>query len=249
MPSEVESILKLQDLDLEILDVRGQMKEIPAEIAGIEERKQQDRVRFEQFEEGIKQQKLRQKELEGEIEHSKAKLQKLQMQLHSIKTNQEYTAMLKEIETAGKQIAETEDRLLSVMETVENHDFEKADKKKDLDRFLEIADRQVLEKKKVLEVLEARLEDLENKRRETAALCSGELHQRYERFIKRKKTIALVPLEKNGACSGCHRNLPPNIKNEVIKGKILQCDNCARLLFWHKDPPADDAAPESPPES
>jgi len=244
MSSEVDAILKLQNLDLDILDIQEKMDIIPDEIQKIEAIKKDCDQEFVAFEEGIKKQKLAQKELEGEIESQKAKLQKLEMQLHAIKTNNEYTAMLKEIDTAKHHITETEDKLLGIMEVVENHDLAKARKKQELEERNKVSDARIQEFQNELQTLTAQMEQLKKERHEATGACSGALYLRYERFIKKKKSIALVPLEKHGACSGCHRNLPPNIRNEVIKGKVLQCDNCSRLLFWPKGMTIDEDSSE-----
>jgi len=92
----------------------------------------------------------------------------------------------------------------------------------------------ITQKNQEMTQLRSRIQELKKAREAEAAsnACDGDLFRRYERFIQRKKTIALVPLEESGACGGCHFQLPLDTKNQVLKGRIMQCDSCSRFLYW-----------------
>src|SRR5690606_13765113 len=54
---------------------------------------------------------------------------------------------------------------------------------------------------------EGRRKELEKSREKAAAGVNPSLLKRYDAVLKRR-TMVLAPVE-NGACSGCHMNLPP----------------------------------------
>ena len=234
--NEVEAVLNLQQIDLEIIKVNQQLEKIPLEIKLLENGRAELKNSLSNIDDAIKKARLDQKEMEKDIEVKKASIQKLEMQLNSVKKNEEYTALLHEIENAKKTIFTSENKIIEAMESVEKKEREKTSKVRENEsREAEIL-KQIGEQKKIESELKAKNLDLENQRKTAALACKGSLYKKYQRFMEKKQTVALVVLEKNGACSGCHQNLPPHIRNEVMKGRITTCDNCARLLYWDKTP-------------
>ena len=232
--SDVEPILKVQNIDLEIISIKESINQIPAQIKTLEEKKEQFKSALQNVDEDLKKQKLAQKELEKDIESKKANLLKIQSQLNTVKKNEEYTALLKEIDLHKKEIFQIENKILEIMESMESMEMEKDRRKKQILEEESHVTREIQEKNQELASLKNKITEKESSRKEAASLCSGQLFQKYQKFLDKKQTIALVRLEKNGSCSGCHQVLPPNIKNDVLKGRIVQCDNCTRLLFWDK---------------
>ena len=53
----------------------------------------------------------------------------------------------------------------------------------------------------------------------------------YERILKIREGVALVPLV-NDACGGCHRRLPPQVINQVfLNSDLVTCEACNRILY------------------
>ncbi len=240
--SEVEPILKVQNIDLEIISIRESINQIPAQIKLLEEKKVQFKNILQNMDDDLKKQKLSQKELEKDIESKKATLLKIQSQLNAVKKNEEYTALLKEIDLHKKEIFQVENKIIEIMESLESMETAKDKKKKQIQEDEAQVNHDIQEKNQELAAIKNKVSEMEKNRTEAASLCSGQLFKKYQKFVEKKQTIALVPLEKNGSCSGCHQVLPPNTKNDVMKGRIVQCDNCARLLFWDKN--TDEKAPD-----
>ena len=58
------------------------------------------------------------------------------------------------------------------------------------------------------------------------------LLSQYERILKSREGLALVPV-MNNACGGCHMGLPPQVVNETQQHeKWIVCESCARILYW-----------------
>lgn len=54
----------------------------------------------------------------------------------------------------------------------------------------------------------------------------------YERILRIREGIALVPL-LNDACGGCHRRLPPQVINLVhLNTDLVTCEACNRILYF-----------------
>ncbi|MBN2145070.1 MAG: hypothetical protein JW774_10640 [Candidatus Aureabacteria bacterium] len=238
--ADVKAILDLQALDAELIQIKTSIEKIPEVIKEIQVTIEKETKDMELFEQGSKKNLLEKKNLEGEIEAKKAQVLKYEIQLNSIKTNTEYSALLKEIETHKQTIFNMEDKLLDMMEQIDKTAMEIGLRKKNLDEKIKSYEKKIDQQNRELTDLKLKQQEKTKLRAEEASHCSGELFNQYERFMRKKKTIALVPLKKNGACGGCRWNLPPNIRNEVMKGKIIQCENCSRLLYWEKEKSAID---------
>ncbi len=235
MSQEVEAILNLQSIDVEAIKLKSDLTKVQGAIKKIEQEKVtvNDSLKF--FADELTNLNLSQKKASGEIESLKEKYMKLEVQLNSIKTNKEYTAMLNEIEKAKQNIRDAEDKSLEIMELIENKNLEKDGKTQECRSRIAQIDKRTHEQELDINNFQNRLKELEVKRAEASAHCSGELYTRYEKYFQKKHSIGLVPLHDNGACGGCHQILPPNTKNNVMKGNMVVCDHCSRLIYWDKN--------------
>ena len=53
----------------------------------------------------------------------------------------------------------------------------------------------------------------------------------YERILKIREGLAMVPVVGE-ACGGCDRRLPPQVVNQVyMKTELVTCESCNRILY------------------
>ena len=79
--------------------------------------------------------------------------------------------------------------------------------------------------------INARLSDLSVQREKIVPDIEKQVLARYEKVLKNKDGLAIVPIEHN-ACGGCHMNLPPQIVSEAkLKEDIIVCGSCNRILY------------------
>ena len=58
---------------------------------------------------------------------------------------------------------------------------------------------------------------------------------KYEQIFERRGGSAVV-VGRQGVCTGCHMNVPPQMYNELQKFRdIRQCPNCHRILFYRPE--------------
>ncbi len=151
--------------------------------------------------------------------------------LTQIKTQKEYVAVLKEVDTAKKiakevsgQIAVKDSELAALGE-------EKAEK----DADLAVLNERVTEQRNTLNAeqakLEAELEAMTNRREELLKQLPASLRKRYQLLLDRRNGIAVVEA-RGGACLGCHMHLPPQQFNSLyVAAEVQSCPHCNRLLF------------------
>ena len=236
----MKTLLRLQELDLQIEACKAREQEIPKQKKKYEQYRARLKQELAEREEAVKRLQLEQREAETDIEQRQAQIGKYNVQLNSVKKNDEYQALLHEIDGAKKQIGLKEERILTIMQQIEDAQARlKEDRKrieeelKDIDKQCAAIDDELAEAVKHRESLQSQGKPLIDK-------VDDELLMKYNR-IRRSKNggAAVVPLNDE-VCGGCHMYLRPQIVNEVLAGeKVHTCQHCGRLLY-HRENFADE---------
>jgi predicted nucleic acid-binding Zn-ribbon protein len=162
-------------------------------------------------------------------------------QMDQIKTQREYEALDKEIRNAGEREVEYRrelqrqeeqlETLHSTLQTDEEHIGEQeAEVTEDRKRINgEVSDREIA------------LKDLVSDESRITPGLDGELLFKFERIIRMKEGLGIVPL-RGGVCTGCQIIMPPFFANRVRAGdELMFCPNCSRIVFYQPDDIEDEA--------
>ena len=175
------------------------------------------------------------RQLEAVLQDNEARINKIKNQLMSAQSNKEYQAFLKEIETLKGNIDTEEERLLELMDALDDH---RADHEAELDRL--VADKKA--KQIVIDELTRRVALLEGEvagfTAETPkylAEIETSLKKKYKRILASLGSLAATRVE-NGNCGGCGTMLPPQLVVEVRENdKLITCQGCGRILIYYVD--------------
>jgi uncharacterized protein len=177
------------------------------------------------------------REIDKELTMHQGRLSKYKDQLMAVKTNREYQAMQKELETAQHEIQLFEDRML---ERMIEFDEVSAEVKR--------AEKAIAEERKAIEEerrqLARRVADATSSLAviavDRAALASqfpSALLATFERLVKHRGSSAVVEV-RDGRCTACQVRVRPQVFNELRRHEIVfQCESCQRILF-HAGPSA-----------
>ena len=228
----MENLLRLQALDLKIEACKLRETDIPKQKSAFDTQIARLDEELAESEERVKKLQLEQRECEGDIEQYKTQIGKYNDQLVSVKKNEEYTALLHEIEAEKKKISQREDRILEIMEAIEGaKDRNEADKKRIAEERAGIEKELKAIDDELAEAIKHR-EELEAKRQPILDACEAAMLTQYERIRKAKRTgAAIVPLVNESSCGGCHMTLLPQTVNEVLGGQHIACRTCGRIVY------------------
>jgi hypothetical protein len=230
--AELERLVELQRLDSEIALLGHAVAAIPGQLREIEEQARQARAILEAAKADTdRMQKLR-RQKERELEEFTGQLKKRQGRLFEIKTNQEYAAVLKEIEGLKERISAVEEEILLLFEEIEVAVKSQAEQEGRV-RSQEAEFSRDRERKEIeLRDLQSRLSALQAARAGQSKVIDSALLQQYLRLLKSRAGLA-VAAARNGSCEGCHVALTPQLNNEVRRSEeILACERCGRILYW-----------------
>jgi predicted nucleic acid-binding Zn-ribbon protein len=229
---QIKILVELQKIDGEIHQLKKELVLHPSIQKQIELEFDKKKSKLKAAEDELKSSQLKQKEKEGELQSKEEKIKKLQAQLYQLKSNKEYAAMELEIKGLKADNSLLEEDILRLLDLVEEAK-KRCSKEKELLTLEEKKSKEEIDvlKKKSAEIT-ASVAALEEKRKAYTPNVEPRIFSQYERILKGKDGLAVVPVENN-SCGGCHLELPPQMVHEVrLQEKLIVCESCARILYW-----------------
>lgn len=231
MKKELEILIKLQAVDLEIYRSERFHREYPEKVKKLGKIVEEENKKFNQVKERLEglQRERRQKEKDLEVEVERIK--KAEEKLSSSKTNKEYQAAMKEIEAAKKVNSEKEDEILLLMEEIDALQGELKKKGGELEVRLRECEKERKGLEEEIQKYGVVSQEKKVLREELVRGLELNLLRQYLMVKEKRNGIAVVPV-KNGTCSGCSMNIPPQVFNEVLTNEsIISCPSCNRILY------------------
>lgn len=227
----MKNLLKLQKLDLQIEKFQERELEIPKQKGKYEIHRTRLAEELKASEERLKQLQVEQRTCEGEIEDKQKLIQKHDGELLGVKKNEQYQALLSEMEHLRKQIGQKEERILQLMEEIDAAKLQLEEDRKRIELELKNIDAECAKIDEELAAAVKEREALEREREPYIEEIAPSLLKQYKRIrVNKKRGPAVVPLNDE-TCTGCHMRVTPQIVNEVMGGSIHACAHCGRLLY------------------
>jgi predicted nucleic acid-binding Zn-ribbon protein len=240
MLSDLEKVVRLQDLDTRIQKVESELAEVPRRQSELEASLGAERGRLDAAKASLAQSQATRRRLEGELSDLESRRSRYKGQLMEVKTNKEYTAMLHEIEGVEREIRAREDLILAEMENAET--FTAAVKREE-ELFRKEQARHSEEGKALqatAQKLEESLKKMRGERDEVAATIPPDLLGTFTRVAKFRGSG--VAEARDARCQACHLTLRPQMFVDVKRNDaITQCPQCSRILYY--EAPAPTVAP------
>src|SRR5882762_9298021 len=238
MLPDIENLLKVQDADKEIRRLQEEIAELPKRVAVIEQKLAGTKAQLERAQASVKADETARRKHETSIQDLRGKISKYRDQSLEVKTNDQYKALLHEIQFAEKEIAAAEDKILELMLNADAREKEvkaaQAELKAEtaeIEKEKEQARQRTAEDEKLLVELRA-------KRDAMRSAVDADLLRHYERVSKfRGGGLSEV---RDHQCMACQVMLRPQTYNEVRSGQqTVVCDSCQRVLYFN---PAEELA-------
>jgi hypothetical protein len=237
MLPDVQNLIALQQADREILRLKEEIAALPKRVAAIEERLAGTRALLEKAKGAVKADEAARRKYESGIQDQQQKISKYRDQSLAVKTNEQYKALLHEIQFAEQDIRAHEDKILELMVNAEIR--EKDVKAAEATLRAETAE---IEKEKI-EARQRTTEDEKqlaewNAKRDTArAGVDADLLRQYDRVAKHRGTG--LSEARDHKCLACQVMLRPQTYNEVrASTHVVTCESCQRILYY--DPANDE---------
>ncbi len=240
MLPDIEKLLELQVADKEIRRLRDEVAALPKRVAVIEQRLAGTKAQLEKARNAAKGDEANRKKFEASIKDLQGKISKYRDQSLDVKTNEQYKALLHEIQFAEQEIRLNEDRILEVMVNVDAREKEVKAAEAELKAETAEIEKEKEDARKVTAEDQKKLAEWTAKRNALRQGISEDVLWKYERVTKlRGSGLAEV---RDHKCMGCQVMLRPQTYNEVRHGEtVMLCESCQRIYYFD---PANEVKPE-----
>ncbi len=240
MLSDIDKLLELQIADKEIRRLQEEVAALPKRVAVIEQKLAGTKAQLEKARAAAKGDEANRKKFETNIKDLQGKISKYRDQSLDVKTNEQYKALLHEIQFAEQEIRLNEDRILEVMVNVDARDKEVKAAEAELKAETAEIEKEKEDARRVTAEDQKKLSEWNGKRDGLRHGISEDTLRQYERVAKFRGTgLAEVRDQK---CMGCQVKLRPQTYNEVRNGeKVMICESCSRVYYFN---PANEVKPE-----
>jgi predicted nucleic acid-binding Zn-ribbon protein len=240
---DLQRLIRLQKLDLAADEARRAIAAIPERLGLLEAQLQSARGQLEEAKERLATNQNARRAIEKDLSVVQTRLSRFKDQRMEVKTNREYQAMQKEIETAQHEVQAFEEKILERM--LEADELTAA--VKSAQAALAEAERTGATEQKTLEAerqqLESGLDETARARQALVRQLPADVLAVFEDVARVRRGVALSEA-RDGLCSECHVRLRPQVYAEVRKNdRLIQCESCLRIL--HYTPPAPTAGAQA----
>ena len=220
MDDQLRTLIDLQALDTRIAALEADAARLPREIAAIHSS-------VEEAQAAVDSAKTR---LDAAKKEQRAKTE---ARLYEVKTNKEYSAVLTKIEDIKQEKGKVEEEILVLMESQERLAVEI----KEADAWFKARESQGRGEeatlKEKLRGIEADLGAVRTERKELAAQLPAAVLADYDKLLRARGGLALVPVAKPASCGGCRVTITPQRLQELrAQTTLIPCESCGRYLYW-----------------
>ena len=233
MDGNLQTLINLQAIDTRIAGLEADAARLPREIAAIHAAVEDAKKNAEQAKARLDAARKDQRAKEKDLEVVQTKRSKNEARLYEVKTNKEYSAVLIEIEEIKQEKARMEEEVLVLMEAQERltGDIREADA-----RFKQRESEgrgQEATLKEQLRGIEADLGGVRTERKELAGKLPANILADYDRILRARAGLALVPVTKPNYCGACRMTITPQRLQELrAQSSLIPCESCGRYLYW-----------------
>ncbi len=232
MNNTLEQLIKLQEIDHRLLEIKEDMGDLPSkvesqelEIATIQSENEKKHKRIVQIDKDIRHH-------ESEIEDFSTKLEKYKEQLFLVKSNKEYDAISNEIDHMKTTISKSESvQLQFEEEKIELEEFIKLNMNK-IEFTSESLISNRIELQTAMDDTTHEQEELESNRNILYKDIEQTYLSKYEILRNAREGVGMASII-GSSCGGCYSQLPPQMVIEIQENKqIITCPSCDILQFW-----------------
>jgi predicted nucleic acid-binding Zn-ribbon protein len=232
MQPTLQALLGLQQIDRQLYSVESELERLPAELAKREEVLAGLGRRAEQLAAQVEELRRDAKEVEDYTVGMRQRQKKLETESTKQKIDAAMLASYEhEIRSLKRGISEAEDEAIRKMSAGETLDNERQETEKRLE-----AEQTVFEElranveKEVGEADGRRNELLVEREAASSDDVSPEALELYRRLLSTREGEALAELA-DGHCQTCFVQIPRNLGVRLVRGEIVQCPTCTRILY------------------
>jgi len=233
-------LIQLQHVDRDIQTINSLLEAVPAKLDAIDQAIRRTAEIVAEAKDKLAANQKKRRGLESEVKAFKEQAAKFRRQLNDVKTNKEYSALLKEIEDASGKVDGIEEVILQEMISADDieKDIKTAQEKQTVEETRLREERTTIQAEQ--KELEARRDVLLKERAAVLPTIPPDQARLYLRISRKMAGVAMSPVTDD-FCSICQLRVRPQMLDDLMAMKeIITCEACGRILYWAKPPEEED---------
>jgi len=232
LKEQVSLLIELQKIDDRMRREAVKKTELPERIRILKEEIRQREARVAEKQDMAESLQRSLKENENELKRLGETHRKVKGRLFEVKTNKEYQAMLKEMDTITEASDAVEDRILQYYDQVEEALGALDEAKREYEAHRRVHEGEIGKIEDEIAMIDRVLEETREQYAQVRGKIRPELIRRYDLICQKRNGKAVVAAWKE-ICAGCHMNIPPQLYNNLRKHEdIISCPHCNRIIYW-----------------
>ncbi|HON89585.1 MAG TPA: C4-type zinc ribbon domain-containing protein [Spirochaetia bacterium] len=235
MEELLSKLNEFQKLLIERVNLEHELVELPKSLITQEEILTRTKKNYQDKKAIFEQLTKKVNALRQELDETIIKIEKLEKNMDLISNPREFELLNKEITDATMK----ENQLRKELKAEEQKYGEAESEVQTIESLIQRQEEEIQQKKQKIANDEAgfkaRIAELQILEKQTTKDIDVEILFKFERIVRSKEGIGIVPIRKN-VCTGCSMILPPQFVNEIQqKNKIIFCPYCSRVLFYEEE--------------
>jgi len=235
MTTWLDALLELQDVDLKLRNLKKRLELIPKERAEFNKQREEEKSKLAETKTSIQETEVKLKSYEALMMKHYDAIAKLQQRSTQIRRNDEYQALMKEIDFNKAKISDLETETIVLMDKLDNMKRNFITKEEETAAQLENIDTEITSLNDLEEEVRGMVTELAAVRGELATKVSSDALEAYERILKKNAGTPAVAIINGNICGNCRLKLTPQTINNAKAGNLAYCDNCSHIVYQGSD--------------
>ncbi len=243
MDAELENLIRLQQLDEEMRQLRESLESTPRRLRALEMELAAHAHSIATLEKRQSEEEALRRRAESDLKDQQAKMAKSRNQLNSVQNQAQALALEHQISFAEGEIRRIEDVELESMLRSESLDQELLAARQQHTTHAAYLETERARGARSMELEKASLAKWQAERTALRPLINEDHRDEYDRIAKSRGTALARAREQR--CTGCQMGLRPQLWNQLRDGAHMKCESCGRILYFdNRREPQRDTQPE-----
>ncbi len=231
MSTPAKTLQEIHRLRRFIKDLQAKLEDLPRQVRNRKEDIVYHEGKLKQAQDDLKKLKVKTHENDVTLKQTTEQIERYERQLNDIMSKKEFDALKAEIAHSQEKVQQLEDTILDELTEIDERTANLPSLENAVKEAKEESARFEKESEERQKILTEELERSQNQLTETENnLPSGDFRVQYQRMIRQMGEDAFASVKKQ-SCQACYTRVTAQQSNELMRGLIVLCKACGRILY------------------